>query len=88
MPDLIPMDDQTFGKMRDLVAHIRQIGEEQFSMGLLSALYTAYDDELERRYSGYESAQAAGLKPSIQDYGLEPQDTAYVRVVRSGNYYV
>jgi len=39
-----------------------------------------------RRYSGFERAFAAGLKPSMKDYGLEPDDTRYVAILRSGDY--
>ena len=82
----IPLDDLSFEKIRDLVTHIRETGEEPFSMGLLDGLYEAFDEEVVRRYSGFERAFAAGLKPNMQDYGLEPDDTRYVAILRSGDY--
>ena len=86
MEEIIPLDDLAFKKIRDLVSHIRETGEGPFTLGFLDGLYEAFDMEVLRRYSGYEGAFAAGLKPDIKDYGLEPQDTRYVACLRSGDY--
>lgn len=84
--DLRPLDDKAFQKIRDLVTHIRVTGEQHFGLNLMESLYSAFDEEVVRRYSAYESAIAAGLQPSMKDYGLETEDTTYVSVLRSGEY--
>ena len=84
--DLRPLDDKAFQKIRDLVTHIRATGEEHYGLGLMETLYSTFDEEVVRRYSAYESAVAAGLQPSMKDYGLETKDTRYVAILRSGEY--